>query len=62
MNQGIGYARVLTDDQNLDLQRDALRLVGGESVYVQAASGKAVARQELGHCLKALRAGDTLVV
>jgi DNA invertase Pin-like site-specific DNA recombinase len=62
MNQRIGYARVSTDDQNLDLQRDALHLAGVESVYEEAASGKTAARQELGNCLKALRAGDTLVV
>lgn len=62
MNQRIGYARVSTDDQSLDLQRDAFRLAGIESVYEEAASGKTAARQELGNCLKALRAGDTLVV
>lgn len=62
MNQRIGYARVSTDDQNLDLQRDALRLAGVGSIYEEAASGKDAARQELDHCLKALRAGDTLVV
>src|SRR5476649_927753 len=62
MNQRIGYARVSTDDQNLDLQRDALRLAGVESIYEETASGKTVARRELDHCLKALRAGDSLVV
>lgn len=62
MNQRIGYARVSTDDQNLDLQRDALRLAGVESIYEEAASGKTAARHELDHCLKALRAGDSLVV
>lgn len=62
MNQRIGYARVSTDDQNLDLQRDALRLAGVESIYEETASGKSAARLELDHCLKALRSGDTLVV
>ncbi|KWO69033.1 recombinase family protein [Burkholderia territorii] len=62
MNQRIGYARVSTDDQNLDLQRDALRLAGVGTIYEEAASGKNAARQELNHCLKALRAGDTLLV
>ena len=62
MNQRIGYARVSTDDQNLDLQRDALRLAGVGSIYEEAASGKTATRQELDHCLKALQAGDTLVV
>ena len=62
MNQRIGYARVSTDDQNLDLQRDALQLAGATSVYEETASGKSAGRTELEHCLKALRAGDTLMV
>lgn len=62
MNQRIGYARVSTDDQNLDLQRDALHLAGVQSIYEETVSGKTACRPELGHCLKALRAGDTLVV
>ena len=62
MNQRIGYARVSTDDQNLDLQRDALHLAGVQSIYEETASGKTAGRPELDHCLKALRAGDTLVV
>ena len=62
MNQRIGYARVSTDDQNLDLQRNALRLAGVSSIYEEAASGKTAVRLKLDHCLKALRAGDTLVV
>ncbi|GAB3441641.1 recombinase family protein [Massilia solisilvae] len=62
MNQRIGYARFSTDDQNLDLQRDALRLAGVCSIYEEAASGKTAVRQELDQCLKALQAGDTLVV
>lgn len=35
---------------------------GCSSIYEETASGKSAARPELGHCLKALRAGDTLVV
>lgn len=62
MNQRIGYARVSTDDQNLDLQRDALRQAGCSTIYEEAASGKNAARAELEQCQKALRAGDTLVV
>src|SRR3546814_6320206 len=62
MNQRIGYARVSTDDQSLDLQRDALHLSGVRSIYEDMASGKAASRPELDHCLKALRVGDTLVV
>ncbi len=62
MNQRIGYARVSTDDQHLDLQRDALQQAGCALIYEEAASGKNAARPELAQCCKALRAGDTLVV
>ncbi len=62
MNQRIGYARVSTDDQNLDLQRDALHIAGTQAIYEEMASGKDGERPELSHCLKALRTGDTLVV
>ncbi|AEO42544.1 recombinase family protein [Xanthomonas euvesicatoria] len=62
MNQRIGYARVSTDDQHLDLQRDALTQAGCSVIYEEAASGKSAIRPELEQCRKALRAGDTLVV
>ncbi|WP_374342312.1 recombinase family protein [Azonexus sp.] len=62
MNQRIGYARVSTDDQHLDLQRDALTRARCGTIYEEAASGKNAARPELEQCRKALRAGDTLVV
>jgi len=62
MGKRIGYARVSTDDQNLDLQRDALALAGCSSIYEEIISGKSTERPELNHCLKALRNGDTLVV
>lgn len=62
MNQRIGYARVSTDDQHLDLQRDALTEAGCRVIYEEAASGKNTERPELEQCRKALRAGDTFVV
>ncbi len=62
MGKRIGYARVSTDDQNLDLQRDALSLAGCSDIYEETASGKSAQRYELDHCLKALRGSDTLVV
>jgi DNA invertase Pin-like site-specific DNA recombinase len=62
MNQRIGYARVSTDDQHLDLQRDALQQAGCRVIYEEVASGKNTARPELEQCRRALRAGDTLVV
>ncbi len=58
----IGYARVSTDDQVLDLQLDALRGHGVETIYQEHASGKSQARPELDNCLKAMREVDTLVV
>ena len=60
--QRIGYARVSTDDQHLDLQRDALKKAGCSVIYEEAASGKSTVRPELEQCRKALREGDTLVV
>jgi DNA invertase Pin-like site-specific DNA recombinase len=58
----IGYARVSTDDQTLDLQRDALSRVKCHQIYEEHASGKSSARPQLEACLKALREGDTLVI
>lgn len=58
----IGYARVSTDDQTLDLQRDALKRAKCREVYEEQASGKSTGRPQLESCLKSLREGDTLVV
>lgn len=58
----IGYARVSTQDQNPDLQRDALLAAGCERVLVDAVSGAASARPRLARVRDMLRAGDTLVV
>ena len=58
----IGYARVSTEDQTLDLQLDALKSHGCESIYQEHASGKTALRPELEQALKALRPGDALVV
>ncbi len=58
----IGYARVSTDDQTLDLQRDAPKRAKCREVYEEQASGKNTARPQLEACLKSLREGDTLVV
>jgi len=58
----IGYARVSTDDQNLDLQRDALRLAGCEKIYEDRMSGAKAARPGLAMALEVARAGDVLTV
>ena len=58
----IGYARVSTNDQNLDLQIDALTGKDCTTIYEEKASGKSRARPELENCLKALRQGDVLIV
>lgn len=59
----IGYARVSTADQNLDLQVDALKAAGCKKIYTEKASGAVKSkRPELERCLDALREGDTLMV
>ena len=58
----IGYARVSTDDQNLDLQRDALKAVGCERTFEDMASGAKADRIGLAALMNVLRAGDTVVI
>ncbi len=58
----IGYARVSTQDQNLDLQLDALDREGAEKVFTDTVSGAQAARPGLDEALSHLRSGDTLVV
>ena len=62
----VGYMRVSKADgsQSTDLQRDALLAAGvdPDALYEDKASGKKDDRPQLVACLKALRAGDTLVV
>jgi DNA invertase Pin-like site-specific DNA recombinase len=58
----IGYARVSTDDQNLDLQRDALTAAGCERIFEDKASGARDDRPGLADALSHARAGDVFVV
>ncbi|WPB87762.1 recombinase family protein [Sediminicoccus rosea] len=58
----VGYARVSTQDQNPDLQLDALRAAGCERVFVEKASGAQRDRPELSAVLSFIRPGDSLVV
>jgi len=61
-NMNIGYARVSTADQNLDLQKDALNNAGCEQIYTDKMSGTKTERPGLEQILGTLRKGDTLVV
>jgi DNA invertase Pin-like site-specific DNA recombinase len=58
----VGYARVSTDDQTLDLQLDALRQAGCKRIFRDVASGSTTDRSGLAQALDHLREGDTLVV
>lgn len=58
----IGYARVSTVEQNLDLQRDALEKDGCERLFTDSSSGAKALRPGLEECLAYARRGDTLVV
>ena len=58
----IGYARVSTDEQNLDLQRDALKKADCTLIFEEQVSGTKDRRPELEQALSHLRVGDTLVV
>lgn len=58
----VGYARVSTEDQSLDMQSDALRKAGCISIYEEKKSGGAAKRPVLDRAIKELRPGDTLVV
>jgi DNA invertase Pin-like site-specific DNA recombinase len=58
----IGYARVSTDDQNLDLQLDALAKAGCERIFEDRMSGARAERPGLLRALDVARGDDTLVV
>ncbi len=58
----IGYARVSTDDQTLDLQLDALRKAGCERILSDEVSSTKVSRPGLNQALEQLRENDILVV
>jgi DNA invertase Pin-like site-specific DNA recombinase len=58
----IGYARVSTTDQPLDLQKDALEKAGCERIFTDTASGAKQERVGLDEALSYVRKGDTLVV
>lgn len=58
----IGYARISTRDQSLQLQVDALKAAGCEKIYQEVASGAKTARPILDDLMKNIREGDTLII
>ncbi len=58
----IGYARVSTQDQNLELQREALTKAGCQKLFQDKVRGTRAERPGLAKALEILREGDTLVV
>ena len=58
----IGYARVSTQDQKLELQLDALNSYGVEKIFQEKITGTKADRPQLSEMTKILRKGDTVVV
>lgn len=59
----IGYARVSTTDQSLDIQIEQLTTVGCDRIFSEKKSGKTMdGRAELDACIKFAREGDTIMV
>jgi DNA invertase Pin-like site-specific DNA recombinase len=58
----VGYARISTSEQNLDLQKDALTKAGCEKIYTDIAGGARSERIGLAQALEVVRENDCLVV
>lgn len=58
----IGYARVSTQDQNLDRQLDALKKYGAEQIFTEKITGTILNRPELEKMNVMLRKGDIVVI
>lgn len=62
MGKHIGYVRVSTDKQNLQMQEDSLKNANCYKIFYDIASGARADRPGLQECLSYIREGDTLVV
>ncbi len=58
----IGYARVSTQEQNLNVQLEQLNAIGCEKIYQEQASGKSSDREQLNNLLEFAREGDVIHV
>ncbi len=58
----VGYARVSSIGQNLDVQLDQLREYGCDEIFREKYSGRSAARPALKECLRYVRRGDILVI
>ncbi len=58
----VGYARVSTQEQNLDLQLDALEKAGVKKIFTDKVSGANATKPQLEELIKYARKGDTIVV
>ncbi len=58
----VGYARVSTHEQNLDMQNDALKKAGCGKIFIDKVSSVAASRPGIEEALSYLREGDTLIV
>ena len=58
----VGYARVSTQEQTLDLQMDALKQKGCETIYSDIVSGVKVVKPAFEKMLSFMREGDTIVI
>ena len=57
-----GYARVSTEEQNLDMQVDVLKKFGVDKIYQEKITGTRKDRFSLEELLKVIRPGDKLIV
>ena len=62
MGEQIGYARVSSTDQNLQLQEDALHIAGADRIFTDKATGARADRPGLLAALEYARPGDTIIV